>query len=114
MDTALLFWERVISDSGMPRGMISDRDPKFTSLFWTNLANIMGTSLKLSTAHHPQTDGLAERMIQTLEDMVRSYCAFGLAFKDKDGFTHNWVTLLPALEMAYNSSTHSITGKTPS
>ena len=53
----------------------------------------MGTKSKLSTAYHPETDGLAERNIQTLEDMIRRYCAFGLEFKNKYGYTHDWKTL---------------------
>ena len=57
----------------------------------------MGTSLKISTEHHAQTDRLAERMTLTLEDMIMRYCAFGLNFKDKDEFTHDWVKLLPGL-----------------
>ncbi|MBW0505675.1 hypothetical protein O181_045390 [Austropuccinia psidii MF-1] len=48
-------------------------------------------------SYHPQTDGLAERMIQTLEDMISRFCAYGLEFKDSDGFTHEWCTLIPAL-----------------
>jgi hypothetical protein len=113
MDTALLFWNSIIYDVGCPRYIITDRDPKFTSEFWRNLYDLCGTQLKFSTAYHPQTDGLAERMIQTLEDMIRRYCAFGLTFKDKDSYTHDWVSLLPALEFAYNSSKHSTTNKTP-
>ena len=73
----------------------------------------MGCSLKLSTAHYPETDGLAERMIQTLEDMIRRYCAFGMMYEDNEGYTHYWISLLPGLEFAYNSTTHSTTGKTP-
>ena len=111
--TALLFWEKIIVDCGLPRIIISDRDPKFTSEFLKGLTKLMGTSLAMSTSYHPQTDGLAERMIQTLEDMVRRYCAFGLSFKDKDGYVHDWKTLLPALELAYNTSQHSTLGKTP-
>ncbi|MBW0501318.1 hypothetical protein O181_041033 [Austropuccinia psidii MF-1] len=48
-------------------------------------------------SYHPQKDGLAERMIQSLEDMIRRFCAYGLEFKDSDGFTNYWCTLIPAL-----------------
>ena len=113
LDVALLFWNNIIYDVGCPRFIITDRDPKFISEFWRNLYDLCGTQLKFSTAYHPQTDGLAERMIQTLEDMIRRYCAYGMQFKDKDSYTHDWVSLLPALEFAYNSSKHSVTEKTP-
>ena len=113
MDTALLFWNRVMAEVGIPKIIISDRDPKFTSEFWRNLHDMLGTKLAFSTAYHPQTDGLAERMIQTLEDMLRRFCAYGIEFKNKDGYTHDWVNLLPALELAYNSSKHSTTKQTP-
>ncbi|POV94569.1 hypothetical protein PSHT_16136 [Puccinia striiformis] len=113
MDTAILFWNRVMPRTGIPRIIISDRDPKFTSEFWTGLHAMLGTKLSFSTAYHPQTDGLAERMIQTLEDMVRRFCAYGLEFKDNDGYTHDWVSLLPILELAYSTSIHATTGKAP-
>ncbi|MBW0558615.1 hypothetical protein O181_098330 [Austropuccinia psidii MF-1] len=113
MDTALLLWSRVISHTGLVKNIISDGDPKCTSALWTNLHRLFGTKLSFSTAYHPQTDGLAERMIQTLEDMIRRFCAYGLEFKDSDGFTHDWCTLIPALELAYKTSVHSSTGQTP-
>ncbi|MBW0538043.1 hypothetical protein O181_077758 [Austropuccinia psidii MF-1] len=103
MDTALLIWNRVVSWTGILTKTISDRDPKFTSALWTNLHKIFWTKLSFSTAYHPQTDGLAERMIQNLEDMVRRFCAYGLEFKDCDGFTHDWCTILPELELAYKT-----------
>ncbi|MBW0479330.1 hypothetical protein O181_019045 [Austropuccinia psidii MF-1] len=59
IDTSLLFWNNIISTCGVPKIIISDRDPKFTSEFCTNLYDIIGTKLALSTAYHPQTDGLA-------------------------------------------------------
>ncbi|MBW0509419.1 hypothetical protein O181_049134 [Austropuccinia psidii MF-1] len=89
MDTALLIWNRVISHTAL------------------------GTKLSFSTEYHPQTDGLAERMIQTLKDMIRRFCAYGLEFKDSDGFTHDWCTLTPALELAHKNSIHNSTEKTP-
>ncbi|MBW0567785.1 hypothetical protein O181_107500 [Austropuccinia psidii MF-1] len=113
MDTALLIWNRVISHTGLFEDIISDRDPEFTSALWTNLNKLLGTKKSFSIAYHPQTDGLAERMIQTLEDMIRRVCAYGLELKDSDGFTHDWCTLIPALELAYKTSIHASTGKTP-
>ncbi|MBW0589984.1 hypothetical protein O181_129699 [Austropuccinia psidii MF-1] len=103
MDRALLQWSRVISHTGLLENMISDRDLKFTSALWTNLHRLFGTKLSFSTAYHPQNDGLAERMIQTLEDIIRRFCAYGLEFKDSDVFTHDWCTLIPALELAYKT-----------
>ncbi|MBW0564134.1 hypothetical protein O181_103849 [Austropuccinia psidii MF-1] len=113
MDTAIMIWNKVISHTGLFQNIISDRDIKFTSALWTNLHNLFGTNLSFSTAYHLQADGLAERMIQTLEDMIRRFCAYGLEFKDSYGFTHDCCTLIPALEMNYKTSIHSSTGKTP-
>ncbi|MBW0560905.1 hypothetical protein O181_100620 [Austropuccinia psidii MF-1] len=113
MDTALLLWSRVISHTGLIKNIITDRDPKLTSALWTNLHTLFGTKLSFSTAYHPQTDGLAERMIQTLKDMIMRFCAYGLEFKDSDGFTNDWCTLISALELAYKTSVYSSTGQTP-
>ncbi|MBW0529616.1 hypothetical protein O181_069331 [Austropuccinia psidii MF-1] len=66
MDTAIMIWNKVISHKGLFQNIISDRDPKFTSALWKNLNNLFGTKLSFSTAYHPQIDGLAEIMIQTL------------------------------------------------
>ncbi|MBW0489620.1 hypothetical protein O181_029335 [Austropuccinia psidii MF-1] len=74
MDTALLFWSNIISACG----------------------EILGAKLSFSTAYHPQTDGLAERMIQEMEDIPRRFCAYGMEYKDHKGYTHDWVTLFPA------------------
>ncbi|MBW0582741.1 hypothetical protein O181_122456 [Austropuccinia psidii MF-1] len=81
MDKALLIWDRVVSWTGIFANIISDRDPALTSALWTNLHQLFGTKLSFSTAYHPQTDGLAERMIQTLEDMVIRFCAYGFELK---------------------------------
>ncbi|MBW0514790.1 hypothetical protein O181_054505 [Austropuccinia psidii MF-1] len=100
MDTGLLFWNNIISTCGVPKIIISDRDPKFTLEFLTNLYYMLGTKLSFSTAYHPQTDGLAERMIQTMEDIIWRFCAYGMEYKDHEGYTNEWVTLLPAVQLA--------------
>ncbi|MBW0551033.1 hypothetical protein O181_090748 [Austropuccinia psidii MF-1] len=108
MDTALLFWNNIISTCGVPEIIIRDRDPQFTSGFWTNLYDMLGTKLAFSTAYHHQTDGLAERMIQTMEDILRRFCAYGMEYKDHEGYTHDWVTLLPAVQLAYNTRKNAV------
>ncbi|MBW0570358.1 hypothetical protein O181_110073 [Austropuccinia psidii MF-1] len=52
-------------------------------------------------------------MIQTLEDMIHGFCAYGLELKDSDGFTQDWCTVEPALELTYKTSIYASTGKTP-
>ncbi|MBW0487425.1 hypothetical protein O181_027140 [Austropuccinia psidii MF-1] len=113
MDTALLFWNNLIYTCGVPKIIISDRDPKFTSEVWTNLYEMLGTKLAFSTACHPQTDGPTKRMIQKMEEILRRFCAYGMGYKDHEGYTHSWVTLPPAVQLAYNTSQHSTRGKTP-
>ncbi|MBW0575257.1 hypothetical protein O181_114972 [Austropuccinia psidii MF-1] len=113
MDTALLIWNKVISWTSIFTNIVSDRDSKLTSALWTKLHQLFGTKLSFSTAYHQKTDGPAERIIQTLEDMVRIFCAHGLELKDCDGFTHDCCTILPALELAYKTSIHASTNQTP-
>ncbi|MBW0486476.1 hypothetical protein O181_026191 [Austropuccinia psidii MF-1] len=89
MDTDVLILNRVISWTGILRNIMSDRDPRFTSELWTNLHQLCENKLSFSMPYHPQTDDLAERMIQNLEDMVRRVCEYGLELKHCDGFTNN-------------------------
>ncbi|MBW0503531.1 hypothetical protein O181_043246 [Austropuccinia psidii MF-1] len=113
MDTAFLIWNRVGSWTVIFPNIISYRQPKSTSALWKNIHQPFGTKLSFSTAYHPQTDGLAERINQTLEDMVRRFCAYFLEFKYCNGFSHDWCSILPALELAYKPSIHSSTNQTP-
>ncbi|MBW0488730.1 hypothetical protein O181_028445 [Austropuccinia psidii MF-1] len=104
IDTSVLFFNNIISTCGVPKIIISDRDPNFLSEFWTNLYDMLGTKLSFSKAYHPQTDGLAERIIQKMEDILRRFCAYGMDYKDHEGYTHDWVTLLPTVKLAYSTS----------
>ncbi|GKE85932.1 putative reverse transcriptase domain-containing protein [Tanacetum coccineum] len=74
---------------------------------WYNPRYLNGsTSLDMSTAYHPQTDGQNERTIQTLEDMLRA-CTID--------FGKGWVKHLTLVEFSYNNSYHaSIKAVTPS
>ncbi|MBW0561209.1 hypothetical protein O181_100924 [Austropuccinia psidii MF-1] len=104
MDTAIMIWNRLISHTGLLQNIISDGNPKFTSSLFKNHHHLFGANSPFSTAYHPQTDSLAERIIQTLEEIIRRFCAYDLELKDYDGFTHYWCTLIPALELEHKAS----------
>ena len=69
---AQLYVDEIVRLHGVPVSIVSDRDPRFTSRFWSSLQDAMGTRLHFSTAFHSQTDGQSERTIQMLEDMFRA------------------------------------------
>ncbi|KAH9751613.1 hypothetical protein KPL71_014358 [Citrus sinensis] len=90
-----IYVAEIVRLHGVPVSIISDRDSRFTSKFWTNLQNALGTKLNFSTAFHPQTDGQSDRTIQTLEDMLRA-CVME--------FKGNLDNHLPLMEFTYNNS----------
>ncbi|GJR65989.1 putative reverse transcriptase domain-containing protein [Tanacetum coccineum] len=70
---ARLYIKEVVSRHRIPVSIICDCDPRFALRFWRSLQKALGTTLDMSTAYHPETDGQSERTIQTLEDMLRAY-----------------------------------------
>lgn len=101
---AHLFFDQVIRYHGLPTTIISDRDPGFTSHFWRTLWRHLGTTLAMSTAYHPQTDGQTERANKTLEDMLRAM----VNYKQDD-----WDRCLVSAEIAYNNSVQASTQFSP-
>ena len=89
---------------GVLTSIVSDQDPRFTSKFWESLYKALGTNISFSTAFHLQTDGLSERTIRTLEDMLRA-CVLD--------FKRSWEKYLSLVEFAYNNSYHSSIEKAP-
>jgi transposase InsO family protein len=71
---AELYMSRIVYLHGVPKKIVSDREPHFTSRFWERLHETLGTQLCFSSTYHPQTDGQTKRVNQILEDMMRA-CA---------------------------------------
>ncbi|GKE85777.1 putative reverse transcriptase domain-containing protein, partial [Tanacetum coccineum] len=92
------YLKEVVCRHGVPLSIISDRDSRFASGFWKSLQNALGTSLNMSTAYHPETDGQSERTIQTLKDML---CACVIDFGG------SWDRYLPLVEFSYNNNNHA-------
>ncbi|GJV36219.1 putative reverse transcriptase domain-containing protein [Tanacetum coccineum] len=93
-----MYLKEVVTRHVIPVSIICDSDPRFSSNFWRSLLKILGTSLDMSTAYHPQTDGQSEKTIQTLVDMLRA-CVID--------FGNGWVRHLPLIKFSYNNSYHA-------
>jgi len=103
-DLARILLREVVRHHGLPRSIVSDRDPRFIAHFWKDLWALLRTKLNMSTSYHPQTDGQTERANRTLEDMLRAYVS-----SQQD----DWDEFLPLVEMAYNGSVQASTGFPP-
>ncbi|KAM7203063.1 hypothetical protein V8F33_002411, partial [Rhypophila sp. PSN 637] len=79
-----------------PRASFPNRDRKFTSALWNGMWEALGTRLMMTTAYHPQADGLAERKNQTVEIAIR--------FHKHSHPGSDWLELLPALQWNLNSA----------
>ena len=78
-----LYMSRIICLHGVPKEIVSDRGTQFTSRFWKQVQEALGTKLTFSTAYHPHTDGQTERVNQILEDMLRAcVLAYGSKWED--------------------------------
>ncbi|GJW31383.1 putative reverse transcriptase domain-containing protein [Tanacetum coccineum] len=63
-----------------------------------SLQKALGTSLDMSIAYHPQTNGQSDRISKNLEDMLRAYVI---------DFGNGWVKHFPLVEFSYNNSYHA-------
>ena len=68
-----IYMREVARLHGIPKTIVSDRDPKFTSKFWKGLFKGFGTNLNSSTAYHPESDRQTERVNQVIEYVLRMY-----------------------------------------
>jgi hypothetical protein len=61
-DVPDIFLKEVARLHGIPKTIVSDRDPKFTSNFWKGLFKGFGTNLNFSTTYDPESDGHTKRV----------------------------------------------------
>ena len=99
---AQLYYKHLYPWFGLPKHLISDQDPHFTSHFGQALAKELGITWNLSMAYHPQTDGLSERKNQWVEQFLQL-----LSTNQSD-----WSTMLPLATLVYNNARNSTTSLT--
>jgi hypothetical protein len=97
-DVADIFLKEVARLHGIPKTIVSDRDPKFTLNFWRGLFKGFRTNLNFSTTYHPESDGQTERVNRVIEDMLRMYVM------DKPS---KWEDYLHLVEFTYNNGYHA-------
>ena len=100
-----LYFDNVYRWFGLPAKVISDRDPRFTSQFTKALCARLGIAQNVSTAFHPQTDGLTERKNQWVEQFLRTITMHQ---------QNDWATWLPLATAVHNRATNATTKAPPS
>lgn len=98
------FFKNVVKYWGLPRSIISDRDPRFTGKLWKELFKLLGSALHFSTSFHPQTDGQTERVNALLECYLRHF----VSANQKD-----WAKLMDIAQFSYNLQRSEATGRSP-
>ncbi|KAA8906914.1 hypothetical protein TRICI_005033 [Trichomonascus ciferrii] len=99
-----LMRQHVFRLHGVPRVIVSDKDPKFMSTFWQCLTESMGIRLNMSTRNRPQTDGQTERVNRELKRLLVLYTRHNV---------QNWDEYLDLAEIGYNSTHNESIGMSP-
>jgi hypothetical protein len=101
-EIARLYFDHVYRWFGLPKRIISDRDPRFTSSFATELVKAIQARQNLSTAYHPQTDGLTERKNQWVEQYLRLFAA------DTQDDWDQWLTIATVVHNSWPNATTKV------
>ena len=103
-DLAHVFIDRVVQHHGLPRVIVSDRDPRIASQVWRTVMQLWAIVTNTSTARSPQTDGQSESAVEAITQLLRTCVAHN---------GEDWDLMLPACTFAYNDSVSPSTGFTP-
>ena len=66
-----IYIKEVVCLHGIPELIVSDQDSKFMPKFWCEVHRTVGTKPMISTAFHPQMDGVTERANCSIGQILR-------------------------------------------
>jgi transposase InsO family protein len=101
---AELLRDNVFKRYGISETLISDRDPRFTSIVFQEWLKLLGIKSALSTAYHPQSDGATERVMQEIQAYLSIYCIANPS---------DWTSSISLLEFTHNSRPHADRKQSP-
>ncbi|KAM7285125.1 DDE-type integrase/transposase/recombinase [Ixodes scapularis] len=104
VEVAKFFIESIVLRHGAPEVLITDRGSSFMAQLTQEILRLSHTSHRRTTAYHPQTNGLTERLNKTIADMISMYV---------DVEHKTWDEVLPYVTFAYNTAVQETTGFTP-
>ncbi len=73
-ETAEDLLEKVFHFYGIPKDIVSDRGPQFTSRVWKSFCQQLHINVSLTSGYHPQSNGQVERLNQEITRYIRFYC----------------------------------------
>ena len=97
------FLREGVRHRGLPSSIVSDRDTKFTSVFWRSLCNLMEVKARLTSTFHAQANGAAERINQTMKQVLRTV-VLSKQQQPNCGTYPNWLRLLDMVEIVINNA----------
>ncbi|KAK3563230.1 hypothetical protein QTP86_018289, partial [Hemibagrus guttatus] len=74
METATTLFHHIFRTYGLPKDIVTDRGPQFTSRVWKAFCTHLGINVSISSGYHPQSKGQRERLNQEISRCLRSYC----------------------------------------
>jgi hypothetical protein len=69
---AVTFMESWVTRFGVPALLTSDRGPQFTGAVWATVCGKLSVQHRVTTAYHPQSNGMVERVHRQIKDALRS------------------------------------------